>query len=75
MNEKDTKEFKKRLTKEHKILAKNTFYSFLQRATGFFLSIVTSFLIARMITKEIWGYLILALSYTTIFCEIPFIMG
>ncbi len=58
---------KKKLSKDQRILAKNTLFSFLRTYGSFFLSIITSFLIARIISKEIWGFLIIALSYTTIF--------
>ena len=55
------------VTKTHRILAKNSLYSFLSSYGSFFLSLITSFLLARLITQELWGLLILALSYIAIF--------
>ena len=67
MNEKSPNQFKKRLTVEHKILASNAIYSFLTVYSLFFSSLITSFLMARIVSQNIWGYLILSLSYVTIF--------
>ena len=58
---------KKIVTIDHKILAKNTFYSYLHTYSLFIFSIITSFIIARAITQAEWGFLILTLSYVTIF--------
>ena len=58
---------KKKVREEHKLLAINTFYSFLHSYSGFFLSILSSFLIARMISKDVWGILILSTSYVIAF--------
>ncbi len=58
---------KVKITKTHRILAKNSLYSFLSSYGSFFLSLVTSFLLARLITQELWGMLIIALSYIAIF--------
>lgn len=58
---------KKIVTTDHKVLAKNTFYSYLHTYGLFIFSIVTSFIIARAITQSEWGFLILALSYVNIF--------
>ncbi len=66
MNEKNNRNQKK-LSKDYRLFAKNSFYSFLYSYSAFFLSLITSFLMARMISQEIWGYLILATSYVTIF--------
>lgn len=58
---------KKKIGKDERILAKNTIFSFLHSYGSFILSIATSFLIARLITKEIWDFFIIALSYITLF--------
>ncbi|MHA1294764.1 MAG: oligosaccharide flippase family protein, partial [Promethearchaeota archaeon] len=63
----ENKKNKKQLTQNQRVLAKNTFYSFLQSYGVFFFSLITSFFIARMITQEEWGFLFLTLSYITIF--------
>lgn len=54
------------ITQEHKILFRNTFYSYLNNYGSYIFSLVTSFILARLISQELWGYLIIALSYTTI---------
>lgn len=54
------------LNREHKILFKNTFYVYLNNYSSYLLSIVTSFIIARIISQEQWGFLILANSYIII---------
>jgi len=52
--------------KTQKNIAKNSFYSFLVKYETFFFSIMVSFLIARILTKELWGFFIIAVSYITI---------
>jgi len=58
--------------KENKIskvptnLARNSLYSFFTTYSSFFFALSTSFLLARMISIEVWGYLILTTSYLTI---------
>ena len=54
------------ITQEHKILFKNTFYSYLNNYGSYIFSLVTSFILARLISQDLWGYLILSLSYITI---------
>lgn len=54
------------VTQEHKILFKNTFYSYLNNYGSYIFSLVTSFILARLISQDLWGYLILSLSYITI---------
>ena len=58
---------KPKITRDHRILAKNSLYSFLNSYGSFFFSLVTSFLLARLISKELWGFLIITLSYIAIF--------
>jgi len=57
----------KNLTKDHRILAKNTFFSFLFSYGKFLFALITSFIIARIISQETWGFLILTLSFINIF--------
>ena len=57
----------KKSNKEEKILAKNTFYSLLTNSSNFLFSIITVFIIARLISKDDWSILILATSLVTIF--------
>ena len=51
---------------EYKNFASNTFYSFLISYGSLFFMFVNSFLLARLISDESWGFLILAQSYITI---------
>jgi len=57
----------KTLSKDHRILAKNTFFSFLFSYGKFLFALISSFIIARIISQEMWGFLILALSFINIF--------
>jgi O-antigen/teichoic acid export membrane protein len=54
------------LSKDQKILAKNTVYSIFTNYSGYFFALLTSLLMARLITKELWDYLILATSIINI---------
>jgi len=56
----------KKLNKDQKILAKNSIYSILISYGSYFSSMITSFLMARLISQEEWGFLIIATSYITI---------
>lgn len=56
-----------RISKNQKILAKNSFYSFLNSYSGFIFATITSFLTARMISQELWGIFIQALAYLATF--------
>ncbi|KKN66590.1 hypothetical protein LCGC14_0470050 [marine sediment metagenome] len=58
---------KKKLTKEHRILAKNSLYSFMYTYGNFFFSIISASLIARTISPEVWQYLILTISLVGFF--------
>ncbi|MHA1272450.1 MAG: lipopolysaccharide biosynthesis protein [Promethearchaeota archaeon] len=55
---------------EEGTLAKNTFYSFLNTYGEYIFSIITSFIIARLISKELWGFFLLAYSYIMILAVI-----
>ncbi len=55
---------------EEGTLAKNAFYSFLNTYGEYIFSIITSFIIARLISKELWGFFILAYSYIMILAVI-----
>ncbi len=57
----------KTLSKDHRILAKNTFFSFLSSYGSYIFSVISSFIIARIISQEAWGFLILTLSFINIF--------
>jgi len=57
----------KNLSKDHRVLAKNTFFSFLFSYGKFLFALITSFIIARIISQETWGFLILTLSFINIF--------
>jgi len=55
------------LTKDHRILAKNTLFSFLFSYGKFLFALISSFIIARLISQDTWGFLILTLSIINIF--------
>jgi len=67
MNTENNPKEKKKLTREHKILAKNSLYSFMQTYGNFLFSIITASVIARTISPQEWQYLILTLSLIGIF--------
>lgn len=67
MDTQQDKNTKEKEHKDYKIFAKNYFYSFLQGYSTFFFSIISSFLVARLISQETWGFLILTLSYVSLF--------
>jgi len=54
------------ITKDQRILAKNSMFSFINTYFNYFTSLATSFLMARLISQDDWGLLILALSYVGI---------
>lgn len=62
----DDKDETEKITKEHRNLAKNSFYSILNTYGTFLFTLIITFFIARLISKEAWGYLILANSYILI---------
>ena len=51
---------------EYKDLATNTFYSFLINYGSHFFTFIYSFLLARLITDQIWEFLIIATSFISI---------
>lgn len=53
-------------TNGYRTFAKNMFYSYLNNYGLYFFSLFTSFLMARLITKELWGFYIIAISYILI---------
>ncbi|NHJ20056.1 MAG: hypothetical protein EAX91_03860 [Candidatus Lokiarchaeota archaeon] len=65
--EEEQNKINKGINKEYKILAKNSIFSIINTYSSFIFSIITSYLIARLITSNIWSYLILSTSYITIF--------
>jgi len=54
------------IPREYGTLVKNSFFSFLNTYGTFILSIISSFLLARLISDTPWGYFILGLSYIQI---------
>ncbi|MFX1588676.1 MAG: hypothetical protein ACFFC1_11010, partial [Promethearchaeota archaeon] len=48
------------LKNQYKTLAKNSFYSILHSYGMYIFALITSALLARMISKEAWGFLIIA---------------
>ena len=62
----DDKDETEKITNEHRNLAKNSFYSILNTYGTFLFTLIITFFIARLISKEAWGYLILANSYILI---------
>ena len=75
MSIKNTPKGKKKVTREQKILVKNSFYSFMHHYGNFFFSLITALIIARVISIEEWGFLLLALSligfFTIILAFLP----
>jgi O-antigen/teichoic acid export membrane protein len=67
MNSEKGKEKNKKISREYKSLVKNSFYSFMHSYSAFLFSIITSFIMARIISQEVWSYLILSTAYTTLF--------
>lgn len=55
------KEEKKKINKEYGIFARNLTYSLLLKGSYLF-AIIPQFLIVRLISKELWGFLLLAIS-------------
>lgn len=60
----------RKITKDHKIFAVNSIFSFFTSYSGFIFSILSSVLIARMISQSLWGYILLSLSYINLFALI-----
>lgn len=58
----DVEPEEKKLDKRHKILAKNSLFSYIIIYGNYFSSIINSFLIARLISQSEWGFLITSLS-------------
>ncbi len=55
---------------EYKNLLKNSIYSFFHNFSSIFFQIIIPFLIARLITIESWGVLILSISFISLFAVI-----
>lgn len=53
-------------TSEYRTLASNTLFSFMINYVSLFFTFIYSFLLARLFTDELWGYLIIATSFITI---------
>ena len=54
------------ISKDHRKFAKNAFYSLFNSYGIFIFQIIISFFMARLISQELWGFLLLATSYITI---------
>lgn len=67
MQNSDRKKDNKKLDRQYKILAKNTFYQIFNRYGTYIFSLISSFLLARMISQELWGFLIITTSILGIF--------
>jgi len=65
INEKDTIE-NQDLSRDYGVLVKNSFFSFLNTYGTFIFSLISSFLLARLIGDLSWGYFVLGLSYIQI---------
>lgn len=65
INEKDTIE-NQDLSREYGALVKNSFFSFLNTYGTFIFSLISSFLLARLIGDLSWSYFVLGLSYIQI---------
>lgn len=70
MNNDNEKKNRHDLRTEYKTLAKNSFYNFLNSYGLIFFSVFTSFFTARIISRDAWGFLIIAISITNIFITI-----
>lgn len=55
-----------RAKEKHRILAKNSLFSYLIIYGNYLTALLTSFMVARLISQETWGFLITATSYITI---------
>ena len=62
MDETKQKKPKNKLEKEYKILFKNTIFSYLNSYSSYIFSLATSFIIARTISRDLWGILLLGIS-------------
>jgi len=67
MNDSENKKPVKRLDHQYKLLAKNTLLSMFTSYGSYAFTIISSFLLARMISREEWAFLILATSIVGIF--------
>ena len=65
INEKDTIE-NQDFSRDYGVLVKNSFFSFLNTYGTFIFSLISSFLLARLIGDLSWGYFVLGLSYIQI---------
>ena len=54
------------ISKDHRKFAKSAFYSLFNSYGIFVFQIIISFLMARLISQESWGFLLLAMSYISI---------
>jgi len=71
MENSNNKETVKNLGTEYKVLAKNTIISIFSSYGNYIFALITSFLLARMISRDEWAILILAISLITIISIVP----
>lgn len=71
MENSNNKETAKNLSPEYKVLAKNTFISIFSSYGNYIFALITSFLLARMISRDDWAILILATSLIAILSIFP----
>lgn len=71
MKNSNNKEITKSLSPEYKVLAKNTLLSIFSSYGNYIFALITSFLLARMISRDDWAILILATSLITILSIVP----
>ena len=64
---------KRNIKQEPKILAKNTFFTYITKYGNLIFSLIMSFIMARIINKEDWGILIMANSIILIIVLFPLI--
>ena len=62
MDETKQKGQSNRFKKEYKLLFKNTIFSYLNSYSSYIFSLATSFIIARTISRDLWGILLLGIS-------------
>jgi len=71
MENSNNKTTTKSLSPEYKVLAKNTLLSIFSSYGNYIFALMTSFLLARMISRDEWAILILATSLIMIFSIVP----
>ncbi len=60
------REKKRKISRDHRVFAKNSIFAFLITYSNYFGAMITSFFLARLVSQEMWGFLIIATSVITI---------